>query len=130
LANAGLELRKANPGMASIGNLRLNINPADGKYRVTSATLKGTAAYEAGIDLGDYILEAGDQKLSDSVKLNDILKKYKPGQNISIVFESKGQIKKSTLTLKESEMLELVDLTNKNQKQIEFRNSWLSSKIK
>jgi predicted metalloprotease with PDZ domain len=130
LANAGLELRKANPGMASIGNLRLNINPADGRYRVTSATLKGTAAYEAGIDLGDYILEAGDQKLSDSVKLNDILKKYKPGQNISIVFESKGQIKKSTLTLKESETLELVDLTNKNQKQIEFRNSWLSSKIK
>ncbi|HQS05449.1 MAG TPA: PDZ domain-containing protein, partial [Daejeonella sp.] len=130
LANAGLELRKANPGMASIGNLMINVNPADGKYRVSSATMKGTAAYEAGIEQGDYILKVGDQKLSDSVNLNSILKKYKPGQNIPIVFESKGQVKNSTVNLKESETLELVEMTNNSRKQIEFRNNWLSSKIK
>ena len=130
LANAGLELRKANPGMASIGNLRLNVNPGVGRYRVSSATLKGTAAYEAGIDMGDYILKIGDQKLSDSVKLNDILRKYKPGQSIPIVFESKGQVKSSMVNLKESEILELVEMTKNSRKQIEFRNNWLSSKIK
>ncbi|MDO8995336.1 MAG: PDZ domain-containing protein, partial [Sediminibacterium sp.] len=117
-------------GMASIGNLSLNVNPADGKYRVSSATLKGTAAYEAGIEQGDYILKVGDQKLSDSVKLNDILRKYKPGQNIPLVFESREQVKNSALNLQESETLELVEMTNNSRKQIEFRNSWLSSKIK
>lgn len=130
LANAGLELRKANPGMASIGNFRLNVNPENGKFRVSSATLKGTSSYEAGIEQGDYILKVGDQKLSDSVKLNDILRKYKPGQSISIVFESKGQVKNSTVNLKESETLELVEMSNSSRKQIEFRNNWLSSKIK
>jgi predicted metalloprotease with PDZ domain len=129
LANAGLELRKTNPGKASIGNFRLNVNPADGKYRVSSATLKGTSAYEAGIETGDYILKVGDQKLSDSVKLNDILEKYKPGQSIPIVFESKGHVKNSTVDLKESEMLELVEIRNSSRKQIDFRNNWLSSKI-
>jgi hypothetical protein len=62
LANAGLELRKVNPGKASIGNLRLNVNPADGKYRVSSATLKGTSAYEAGIETGRLYFESRGSK--------------------------------------------------------------------
>jgi predicted metalloprotease with PDZ domain len=62
--------------------------------------------------------------------LNDILRKYKPGQNVPIVFESKGQVKNTTVNLKENETLELVEMGNSSRKQIEFRNNWLSSKIK
>jgi len=130
LANAGLELRKSDPGKASIGNLRLTLNPADSKYRVSAATLKGTAAYEAGIDFGDYILKIGNQELSNSIQLNDILKKYKPGQSISLVYESKGKLKNAMVNLKESETSELVEMGNTSRQQIEFRNNWLSSKIK
>jgi len=130
LANAGLELRKSDPGKASIGNLRLTLNPADSKYRVSATTLKGTAAYEAGIDFGDYILKIGNQELSNSIQLNDILKKYKPGQSISLVYESKGKLKNAMVNLKESETSELVEMGNTSRQQIEFRNNWLSSKIK
>lgn len=130
LANAGLELRKADPGKASIGNLRLTMNPTVNKYRVSAATLKGTAAYEAGIDFGDYILKVGNQELSNSIQLNDILKKYRPGQSIPLEYESKGKLKNVMVNLKESETLELVEMSNTSRQQIEFRNNWLSSKIK
>jgi len=130
LANAGLELRKADPGKASIGNLRLTMNSTVNKYRVSAATLKGTAAYEAGIDFGDYILKVGNQELDNSIQLNEILRKYKPGQSIPLEYESKGKLKNVMVNLKESETLELVEISNTSRQQIEFRNNWLSSKIK
>ena len=128
LAHAGLELRKAEPGKASIGSLRLYVNPADGKSRVVSSTIKGTAAYEAGIDMGDYILKIGDDALTGN--LDDILKKYKPGERIPVTFEHKGKVKTGTLNLRESTILELLENEKANSEQIRFKNDWLSSKIK
>jgi predicted metalloprotease with PDZ domain len=128
LAHAGLELRKVEPGKASIGSLRLYVNPADGKSRVVSSTIKGTAAYEAGIDMGDYILKIGDDALTGN--LDDILKKYKPGERIPVTFEHKGKVKTGTLNLRESTILELLENEKANSEQIRFKNDWLSSKIK
>jgi len=126
LANAGLNLKKAFPGKASIGNIRLNVT--DGKSRVVSPTIKGSAAYEAGIDMGDYILKIGDNVLNGN--LDDILEKYKPGERVSVVFEHKGKIKTATLNLMESNILELVENDKASQEQIRFKNNWLSSKVK
>ena len=130
LANAGLELRKAMPGKASIGNLRLSLNPNTGKNRVAGPTIKGTAAYEAGIDIGDYILKIGDTNLKGTVNLESILEKYKPGQSIPVTFEHKGIVKTSNLYLKENNILEVAESQNAGSNQIRFRNSWLSSRIK
>jgi predicted metalloprotease with PDZ domain len=128
LANAGLELRKAEPGKASIGNLRLNLRPTDGRNVVSAATIKGTAAYEAGIDIGDYILRIGNDDVNG--RLDGILSKYKPGQNISVTFEHKGRIKTANLKLQESNILEVVENEKASPEQIRFKNDWLSSKIK
>ena len=127
LAHAGLELRKVEPGKASIGSLRLYVNPADGKSRVVSSTIKGTAAYEAGIDMGDYILKIGDDALTGN--LDDILKKYKPGERIPVTFEHKGKVKTGTLNLRESTILELLENEKAKSEQIRFKNDWLSSKF-
>jgi predicted metalloprotease with PDZ domain len=128
LANAGLNLKKAQPEKASIGSIRLYVNPADGKSRVVSPTIKGTAAYEAGIDMGDYILKIGDDALNGN--LDDILKKYRPGERIPVVFEHKGKVKTGTLNLMESNLLELLENEKANSEQIRFQTDWLTSKIK
>jgi predicted metalloprotease with PDZ domain len=126
LANAGLNLKKAYPGKASIGNIRLNMT--DGKNRVASPTIKGSAAYEAGIDMGDYILKIGDDDLKGN--LEEILRKYKPGERISVTFEHKGKIKTAILDLRENNTLELLESEKASAEQIRFKNNWLSSKIK
>jgi predicted metalloprotease with PDZ domain len=128
LANAGLNLTKAQPGKASIGNIRLNVNQSDGKNRVASPTIKGTAAYQAGIDMGDYILKIGDNDLKGN--LDDILKKYKPGERIPVTFEHKGKIKTAILDLRENNTLELLEIEKASAEQIRFKNNWLTSKIK
>ena len=128
LANAGLNLKKAQPEKASIGSIRLYVNPADGKSRVVSPTIKGTAAYEAGIDMGDYILKIGDDALNGN--LDDILKKHRPGERIPVVFEHKGKVKTGTLNLMESNLLELLENEKANSEQIRFQTDWLTSKIK
>lgn len=130
LANAGLELRKAMPGKATMGNFRLNLIPYTGKNRVANPTAKGTAAYEAGIDIGDYILKIGDNDLTGKVNLDEILEQYKPGESVPVVFEHKGKVKTSALLLRENHTLAVAEAENASPAQIEFRNNWLSSKIK
>ncbi len=129
LTNAGFELRKASPGKASIGNIRLTLVSYTGKNRVANATTKGTPAYEAGIDIGDYILKIGDDNLTGSVNLDKLLEKYKPGQSVPVTFEHKGIVKTATLKFEENKTLTVTPLANATEKQIQFRNSWLSSKV-
>ncbi len=130
LLNAGLELRKASPGKASIGPVRLTLISYTGKNRVANATLKGSAVYEAGIDIGDYIIKIGDTNLTGTVNLNDIISQYKPGQSVQVTYEHKGLVKTSTLTFQEDNSLAVVNLENPTAQQIQFRDNWLLSKIK
>ena len=129
LSNAGLELRKAMPGKATIGNMHLTLLLSSGKYRVSNGTAKGTAVYEAGIDIGDYILKIGDDSLTGAVNLDNILQKYKPGARVPVTFEHKGIVKTASLRLQENNTLELVPAKDATPEQIQFRNNWLSSKI-
>jgi len=128
LANAGLELRKAEPGKASIGDLRLSMRPRDGRIIVSSPTVRGTPAYEAGIEMGDSISKIGNDYVFGGV--DGSLRKYKPGQHISVTFEHRGKIKTALLKLQESNVLEVVENEKASPEQIRFRNNWLTSKIK
>ncbi len=130
LEKAGLQLRKANPGKPSIGPVRLTLISYTGKNRVANATLKGSAIYEAGIDIGDFILKIGEDSLTGNVNLDQIISKYKPGQEVPVTFEHKGIVKSSILKVQEDNALAVVALENANPQQVQFRNNWLSSKIK
>ena len=63
-------------------------------------------------------------------RINEILKKYKPGQDINITYEHKGKVKTSILKLRESNLLEVIENEKASSQQIRLRNAWLSSKIK
>ena len=130
LANAGLELSKASPGKASIGPLRLALVPNTGKYRVSNSTIKGSAAYEAGIEIGDYILKIGDNSLEGNINLDEIVSQYKPGQTVLVSFEHKGIVKTSALKFQEDNTLTVVPFSNATPEQMQFRKKWLSSKVK
>ena len=130
LANAGMELRKASPGKASMGPVRLALVSSTGKNRVSNSTVKGSAAYEAGIDVGDYIIKIGDNNLTGNVNLDQIISQFKPGQSVPVTFEHKGTVKTSTLRFQEDNTLAVVPIQNATSKQIQFRNNWLSSKVK
>ena len=127
LAKVGLDLRKAEVGKASIGNLRFNLNSADKKNVLIAPTIKGTPAYEAGIDFGDAILSIGNDTVNG--RIDEILKKYKPGQEVNITFEHKGKVKTSFVKLQESNLLEVLENENADSQQIRLRNAWLSSKV-
>lgn len=130
LEHAGLILKKANPGKATIGPVQLTLISYTGKNRVANPTVKGSPLYEAGVDIGDYLLKIGDVNLSGNVSIDEIIKDYKPGQRVQVSFERKGVVKSSTLVVQENNLLTVVPAENASQKQIEFRNNWLNSRIK
>lgn len=130
LAKAGLVLRKANPGKASIGPAYFTLISYTGKNRLAGAAIKGTPLYEAGIDIGDYVLKIGEENLLGNINLENLLDKYKPGQSVTVTFEHKGTVKTSVLTFREDNTLEVVAGENAGPEQVRFRNNWLSSKIK
>ncbi|HEY1024462.1 MAG TPA: PDZ domain-containing protein [Sphingobacteriaceae bacterium] len=130
LAPAGLVLRKAAAGKATLGLLRL----APNKNEVVSGTLKGTPAYEAGIEIGDVLHKIGDAVITSSTDVEAALERRKPGDMVTVTFEHKGTVKTATVKLQENNRLEVVTvekaggtLTPEMEK---FRNNWLSSKIK
>ncbi len=128
LTKAGLILRTANPGKASIGPARFTLISYTGKNRLANATVKGTPLYDAGVDMGDYILKINDEELLGNVNLGDILARYRPGQSVPIVFEHKGIVKTSVLTFQEDNTLEVAALDDAGAEELRFRNNWLSSK--
>lgn len=132
LASAGLVLRKAAAGKATLGPIRLV--EQNGKMRLANGTLRGSSAYEAGLDIGDYLLKISDREIKAPEDLESILNNYKLGESVTLTFESKGTLKTATVKLQENSRLEVVPVENAGGKLTPstetFRNNWLSSKIK
>lgn len=132
LSAAGLVLRKAMPGDASLGYVRLQ--PEEGKLKVAMNTLKGSAAYRAGLDAGDFLLSVAGEELSSAAQLPAILKKHKPGDEINLVYQQRGVQKTAKVRLQEDATLEVIPAEKAGGKLSAaaktLRDSWLSSKLK
>ncbi|MBD1395191.1 M61 family metallopeptidase [Mucilaginibacter glaciei] len=142
LAKAGFMLRKAQAGKAWVG--RIGAVPrrgssgesnaaAGGGIPITSPTTKDTPLYKAGLDAGDVILKA-DGKDIDAAGLTAAVAAKNPGDKIGITYKNRAGEHETTLVLEENPALEVVtfekagrELTKQQQ---DFRNSWLSSKVK
>jgi predicted metalloprotease with PDZ domain len=141
LDKAGLILRKAQAGKAWIGSLGGSQGrgksgqprTAEDGVSITNPTTKGSPLYKAGLDAGDVVLKA-DGKAVDVVGLNDAVTGKKPGDTIAIVYKNRTGEHETTLTLEENPAFEVVTYEKAgkelSKQQQDFRNSWLSSKVK
>ncbi|MDB5134160.1 MAG: family metallopeptidase [Mucilaginibacter sp.] len=143
LAKAGLLLRKAQPGKAwagisGAGQVRGRSGQAratsDEGIAIQSSTVLGTPVYKAGLDAGDIILKADGKEIKDMQAFNDIVSGKKIGDKIVVNYHNRTGEHETTITLEESPVLEVVtyekagkDLT---KAQTDFRNNWLSTKVK
>lgn len=141
LDKAGFMLRKSQPGKAWIGS----IGGAGGRGRsgqsnaskdgvsITSPTSIGTPLYKAGLDAGDVILKA-DGETVDAASLSAAVGKKSPGDKITVIYKNRTGEHEATLTLEENPAFEVVTYETAgkelSKQQKDFRNSWLSSKVK
>ena len=128
LSQAGLSLEKAMPGKASLGTLRLTLG-AENKVKVAANTIEGSSAYQAGLENGDYLLKIGDDEVKSVDDVSLLLSHYKPGDEVTLVYEHRGYVKSVKIALQENSQLKVVPLTNASLGQVQFQKSWLSSKI-
>ena len=132
LLNAGLVLRRASPDKASLGQLRLI--PANGKVKLAMNTLRGSAAYEAGMDDGDFFLKINNDELKTPADLTTLLDKYKPGEEVELTFEHRNQLNTVKVKLQANNAFEVLPIEKTDGKLTpameKFRAAWLDSQIK
>ena len=129
LLRAGFVLRQKSDA-ATLGELRLEKKGES--MRVTSSTLKGSPAYEAGLDLDDDLLSVGGVALTAPDDLGKALAGRKPGDMVELVSKRRGQEVRATVTLGRDTALELVPVEaaggRLSNEQRQFREAWLRSK--
>ncbi|MDO3625850.1 M61 family metallopeptidase [Mucilaginibacter sp. BT774] len=142
LAKAGLLLRKAAPGKGWAGPLSYNRNRGrSGEARTTDesglpvqVSIIGAPVYKAGLDVGDIILKADGKEVKDAPSFTDIVSAKKPGDKVTINYKNRTGEHETTITLEESPYFEVVTYEKAGKEltkeQTDFRNNWLSTKVK
>ncbi len=132
LAKAGLELRKAKPGTATLHRLWLDYSKAGAT--ITDGTTVNTGAYKAGLDRGDQILTLDGRKIRKEKDLQKVLQKHKPGDSIPVTFTRLGRPRTATLVLDEETILEVVPYENIGKQLLpemeQYRQAWLGPKAR
>lgn len=97
-------------------------------------TTKGTAAYEAGLDINDEILKLDDTEVKTQADITKFLAPKKVGDAISITYKHRNIEKKTTLILKEQTGVSLVPFETSGKtvtdEMKKIRDSWTTSKVK
>ncbi len=127
LANAGLLLRKANAGKATVGPVSLKF---DGKAAIIEEnTIIGSPLYEAGLDRGDQILAIDRLKIESEKRWNNAVRRYEPGDTAKIRYIQRGIERSAELRFDEDHKLEIVTYESASRdvswSQLAFRRSWL-----
>lgn len=132
LAEAGLQLRKANPGRASMGPATLEYSKASAK--LLTGTTVTSPLYKAGINRGDVILTLNGKKVTSAKEMEKIISRLKPAHSVPVTYLRNGALQKATLTMVETPTLELVPFEQTDKALTPamkaFREAWLSSKAK
>ena len=131
LENAGLDLVKANPGKAWMGNFRTEA--ADNGLQITTNTLKGQPVYNAGLDYDDVITEMDGKPVASAEDIQSILTAHQPGDKIEVRFIHREVLNKAVIILQEDPSLKVVTYEEEGKPVTEainqFRKAWLGSKV-
>lgn len=134
LAEAGLQLRKAEPGKASLGPAQFEFSKNGAK--LLSGTYVTSPLYKAGLNRGDILLTLNGKKVTSEKELEKILSKLKPTHSVPITYRSSEMAPVVSTQIVLEEMPELMieryesagkELTPAMQ---QFRQAWLGTKIK
>jgi predicted metalloprotease with PDZ domain len=129
LARAGIVMRPAEPGRAFAGEFTMEETPRG--PRITSLALYGSPLHAAGLDRDDVIVSLRGTRVMRSEDVDRLLGMSKPGEEVAVVFERRGQQVKATIELAENPAIELVAAESAGQtltaEQRRFREAWLSS---
>ena len=129
LSRAGFVLRQKSDA-ATLGEVRLEKRGES--LRVTSSTLMGSPAYEAGLDLDDELLSVGGMAMTAPDDLAKALAGRKAGDTVEMLSKRRGQEVRATATLAHDTAMELVPVETAGGKlsdeQRQFRETWLRSK--
>jgi predicted metalloprotease with PDZ domain len=129
LGRAGFVLRKRNPGRAWIG--ALSLRSMRGTMVIAEPTLDGTPVYAAGIDRDDEILSFDGEAIASPERLEEVVRRHKPGDTIRAVVRRRGFSEQVTIAVKEDPGLELLplDAGTLSVGERAFRDGWLQSKV-
>ena len=133
LGNAGLLLRRANPGDVWLG-APLEDGPEEDERQgavVAANTLVGSPLYEAGLDRGDTILALGGERVAGAEAGREILDEHDPGDTVSVTFMQHGREKQALLTLAQDPAREVVPYEEAGKtvtgEMKQLRADWLGS---
>ena len=129
LARAGFVVRPLPGSGAFIGGLRLE--DSTGGVRVAALVPMGTPAFDAGLDREDVIVAVGGTAVTSEAELRKRVAQGKPGDELPIVFERRGERVSSTIRLADDPRREVVPVEDTGQSltpaQKRFRDAWLGS---
>ncbi|SIR09870.1 M61 family metallopeptidase [Pontibacter lucknowensis] len=132
LAEAGLQVRKDNPGKAGLGMANFAYSKQGAK--LMNGTYVTSPLYKAGLDRGDVILTIDGRKVTSEKEMEKIMKRLKPTHSVPLTYQRHGTVRKATLIMEEIPTLEVVpfeaagkELTPAMQ---QFRQAWLGAKTK
>lgn len=132
LEKAGYRVQKANEGKAFLG-VATRTNDK-GKLVISANTVRGTTAYEAGLDIDDEILKLDETIVKNSNEFSNYILSRKPGDTVAVTYKHRNTETKRTLVLKEQATYAVIpfEQTGKpvtgDMKKI--RESWYSSRVK
>ncbi len=131
LANAGLDLVKANPGKAWMGNFRTEA--ADNGLQITTNTLKDQPIYNAGLDYSDVITELDGKPVVSAEDIQHLLSAHQSGDKISVKYIHREIPNEAVITLQEDLSLKVVSYEEEGKPVTQamkvFRKAWLGSKV-
>ena len=106
LATVGFDLRKANPGKAWLGPIRLQ--QRDTTLVVVSTVTVGSPLYDAGVERGDRLVSLDGRRTITEADVSAVLSGKRPGTTIPAVIIGRTGRREVPVTLKEDFTLEIV----------------------
>ena len=125
LANVGVKFEKRAPDSAWMGG---QIVERNGNWVLRTNAAKDSPLYNVGIKTTDEIVSIGGVKLEESSSFNEIMKGFKPGQEIEIEYLRWGQEKSVSIILENDESFETTINPSSSKKETERRKEWVKAK--
>ena len=103
-------------------NLAKNLRLSTMKGVYVEQVIQGSAAYDAGLRMGDIITEVHGRSVDSSAELDERLARYRPGDPISITYLRKGREQYVQVTLKS--IHHKIDIIPKKHTRDDIRDSF------